>query len=104
MSDASDVKKVEGDMNTESNRNESGSPDARALALEVQRLAHDLNNSLMPLMMGFTLLRRKVADPLLAGTLTSMETSVHRAADLANALLALAGEHSSPEPGQGKQG
>jgi len=76
---------------------------APAFALEVRRLAHDLNNALMPLMMGVPLLRKKVADPSLERTLTNMETSVRRAADLANALLEL-GRAQTPPAGREEKG
>lgn len=74
------------------------------IVAEVRRLAHDLNNTLMPLMMGLSLLRKKVADPSLDRTLTNMEKSSRRAAELTNELLALGRRHSAkpdaekPEP------
>lgn len=75
------------------------------LATEVRRLAHDLNNTLMPLMMGLSLLRKKVADPSLDRTLTNMEKSVRRAAELTNEILAIGRSHSATtdaeKPGQG---
>ena len=84
-------------MNDDAKQNEPGNHDATAIALEVRRLAHDLKKALMPLMMGVTLLRRKVTDPSLERTLTNMETSVRRAAELSSALLALGRAQSSPE-------
>ena len=73
---------------------EQGVSDAERLALEVRRLAHDVNNALMPLMMGMSVLRRKVPDPALDRTLTNMETSARRAGDLTNEILALAHKYS----------
>ena len=77
--------------------NDPARRDVAAIAREIRRLAHDLNNALMPLMMGVTLLRKKVADPSLERTLTNMETSVRRAADLSNALLELGRAQTPPE-------
>ncbi len=91
-------------MSDETNRDDRGDHDDMAIALEVRRLAHDLNNALMPLMMGVTLLRRKIADPSLERTLANMETSVRRAAELAGALLALGRKQSPSETGEDKGG
>ncbi len=85
-------------MTDDMNPDDPLSRDSAAMALEVRRLAHDLNNALMPLMMGVTTLRKKVADPSLDRTLANMETSVRRAAELANALLELGRAKSQPEP------
>lgn len=79
---------------------ESESSDAERLALEVRKLAHDLNNALMPLMMGLSVVRKKVDDPALDRTLTNMEKSVRRAGDLSNQILALAHHHSSRVGGE----
>jgi signal transduction histidine kinase len=79
---------------TEAGSKQGGS-DAQHLALETRRLAHDLNNALMPLMMGISVLRKKVTDPSLDRTLTNMEKSVHRAGELTNEILSVAHRHSS---------
>lgn len=75
------------------------------MAADVRRLAHDLNNTLMPLMMGLSLLRKKVADPSLDRTLTNMEKSTRRAAELTNEILSIGRRHSAKpdgeKPGQG---
>ncbi|MBI2215331.1 MAG: hypothetical protein HYU52_16900 [Acidobacteria bacterium] len=73
--------------------------DAERLALEIRKLAHDVNNALMPLMMGLSVLRKKVADPSLDRTLTNMEKGAQRVGDLTNEILALAHRHS-PRPSQ----
>ncbi|MGK2857435.1 MAG: histidine kinase dimerization/phospho-acceptor domain-containing protein [Thermoanaerobaculia bacterium] len=76
-------------MSDHENSGARPSEDAVRLALEVRRLAHDINNALMPLMMGLSVIRRKAGDPSLDRTLTNMETSARRAADLTNEILAL---------------
>jgi len=90
----------EAGMNDDSKQNDPGVNGDTALALEMRRLAHELNNALMPLMMGTTMLRKKVADPSLERTLTNMETSVRRAAELTNALLTL-GRTKAPPAARG---
>lgn len=70
------------------------------MAAEVRRLAHDLNNTLMPLMMGLSLLRKKVADPTLDRTLTNMEKSCRRAAEITNEILAIGRRDSAKAAGE----
>ena len=65
------------------------SPDAAALGLEVRKLAHDLNNTLMPILLAVETLRRKVPDKSLEATIAKIERSARRAADLADQILRL---------------
>jgi signal transduction histidine kinase len=69
--------------------------EAQRLALEIRHLAHDVNNALMPLLMGISVLRKKVSDPALDRTLTNMEKSAQRAGELTTEILKLAHRHST---------
>ncbi len=74
--------------------------DVQRLAFEIRHLAHDVNNALMPLLMGISVLRKKVSDPSLDRTLTNMEKSAQRAGELTSEILKSAHRHSahSTEP------
>ncbi|MCM2316659.1 MAG: hypothetical protein NDJ92_16045 [Thermoanaerobaculia bacterium] len=82
------------------NGNDPEREETLRVAAEIRSLAHDLNNTLMPLMMGLSLLRKKVADPSLDRTLTNMEKSVRRAAELTNEILAIGRRHSAKPDGE----
>lgn len=73
--------------------------DAQRLATEVRHLAHDVNNALMPLLMGISVLRKKVSDPALERTLTNMEKSAQRAGELTSEILKVAHRHSARPKG-----
>ena len=53
-------------------------------------IAHDLNNSLGPIVMSLDLLMRKLTDPQSAELLTVIESSAHRAADMVRRVLSFA--------------
>ncbi|MEP6672635.1 MAG: ATP-binding protein [Chthoniobacter sp.] len=53
-------------------------------------IAHDLNNSLGPIMMSLDLLRMKITDPGSRELLTVMDTSAHRGADMVRQILSFA--------------
>jgi PAS domain S-box-containing protein len=53
-------------------------------------IAHDLNNILMPILLGVNLLRRATAPQTVARTIDSIEQSTRRAADLIRQLLTFA--------------
>jgi two-component system cell cycle sensor histidine kinase/response regulator CckA len=53
-------------------------------------IAHDLNNILMPILLGTTLLRRFNDDHRCAPTIDNIERSAHRAADLVKQVLSFA--------------
>lgn len=50
-------------------------------------VAHDLNNMLMPILMGAAVIRKRVSDPQLARTVDHLETSARKAADLVRQIL-----------------
>jgi len=56
-------------------------------------VAHDLNNILLPVMLGMDQLRRQGVSPPLQSTLTRMDASVTRAAELIRQMLAFAHGH-----------
>jgi len=53
-------------------------------------MAHDLNNSLSPILMGIQLIGRKVQDPEIAHMLKVMEANTHRGADMVRQVLTFA--------------
>ncbi len=71
-----------------------------ARALRAQRLealgtmaggiAHDLNNSLSPVMMSLLMLRERIREPDLADLLNALDENVHRAADMVRQVLLFA--------------
>lgn len=50
-------------------------------------IAHDLNNTLLPIIMTLDVLKLRVTDPSLRGMLATMEQSAHRSADMVRHLL-----------------
>jgi two-component system cell cycle sensor histidine kinase/response regulator CckA len=50
-------------------------------------VAHDLNNMLMPILMGAAIIRKRIDDPQLARTVDHLEESAKRAADLVRQIL-----------------
>jgi PAS domain S-box-containing protein len=50
-------------------------------------VAHDLNNMLMPILMGSALIRKRIDDPQLARTADHLEQSAKKAADLVRQIL-----------------
>jgi PAS domain S-box-containing protein len=50
-------------------------------------VAHDLNNMLMPILMGAAVIRKRVNDPQLARTIDHLEESAKKAADLVRQIL-----------------
>ena len=68
------------------------SNDGTALAARAQRLAHEANNSLMPIRLGLDLLKKKVDDPALVRSLQNIELGVTRLSRLIEELL-----HLDPE-------
>lgn len=50
-------------------------------------VAHDLNNMLMPILMGAAVIRKRVTDPQLEHTVAHLEQSARKAADLVRGIL-----------------
>ncbi len=79
---------------------EAARRDMEARALRAQRLealgtlaggiAHDLNNSLSPIMMSLLMLRERIREPDLADLLHALDENVHRAADMVRQVLLFA--------------
>jgi hypothetical protein len=57
---------------------------------ELRKLIHDLNNALMPILLGVDALRRKSHDPALERTLSNIEKATNRAAEIVAELLRVA--------------
>ena len=61
-----------------------------SLGALVGGLAHDLNNALVPIVVGVEILRNEVKSPDMVGFLEAMETSAKRSADMVRQMLAFA--------------
>ena len=74
-------------------------PDCPVLALvpRIRAVVHDLNNSLVPILMSVQLLRRKTADPDLQRWLDVMAGHAWKGTEIARSLLMLA-EKGTLEP------
>lgn len=53
-------------------------------------IAHDLNNTLLPIIMSIDVLKLRITDPGVQGMLLTMEKSAHRSADMVRHLLSFA--------------
>lgn len=74
------------------------SEDARALALEVRRLAHDLNNALMPILLASSTIRLTAAgDEKLARKIDAIEQSARRASSIVEEIQATVRRVAPPE-------
>jgi signal transduction histidine kinase len=61
-----------------------------SLGALISGIAHDLNNALVPLLVGVQMIREHGASPELEGILNAMEVSVRRGADMAKQVLTFA--------------
>lgn len=67
-------------------------------------VAHDLNNMLMPILMGAAVIRKRVNDPQLAKTVDHLEQSARKAADLVRQILTfIRGSRDAKESIAGEQ-
>lgn len=75
------------------------SEDARALALEIRRLAHDLNNALMPILLSSSTIRMTAAsgDEKLGRKVDAIEQSARRASSIIEEMQALVRQVAPPD-------
>jgi signal transduction histidine kinase len=78
------------------------SDDARALALEIRRLAHDLNNALMPILLASSTIRMKSgsADEALVRRIDAIEQSARRASAIVEEMQSAVRRIAPPDTGE----
>lgn len=75
------------------------SEDARALAREIRRMAHDLNNALMPILLASSTIRMTAAagDEKLGRKIDAIEQSARRASSIVEEIQTLVRQVSPPD-------